>query len=393
MAIIRSSGLLILFCLLTLAIAKSVPKVDYDVIIVGGGPAGLSALSGLSRVRRTALLVDSGKYRNGLTRHIHDVIGNDGVVPSVFRYEAREQIKRYATAEMKNGTVLQITPVDNVPGELPYFVVDINMGSEASLSLVTKTARKIVLATGIEDILPSTPGVSEAWSRGIFWCPWCDGFEHRDQPLGIIGDATRFRDGVMHIATMNHDIIAFTNGTQLPVNETRDLENNYHIKYNFFAIKNITRVQDGAVHFNARNRSEFDIFTVYFHGDAKPVNRSAFLTSFDQKQRSDLPYKLGLKMLNGKIDNNFRGMTTSMPGVYAVGDCNNDDSTNVPHAMYSGKRAAVEIHLTLEHENATSMKTQSRKRAQPLTIRELEKRAEGEIGNEFEALWRTRSRY
>lgn len=345
-----------------------------------------------------------------------------GVVPSVFRYEAREQIKRYATAEMKNGTVLQITPVDNVPGELPYFVVDINMGSEASLSLVTKTARKIVLATGIEDILPSTPGVSEAWSRGIFWCPWCDGFEHRDQPLGIIGDATRFRDGVMHIATMNHDIIAFTNGTQLPVNETRDLENNYHIKYNFFAIKNITRVQDGAVHFNARNRSEFDIFTVYFHGDAKPVNRSAFLTSFDQKQRSDLPYKLGLKMLNGKIDNNFRGMTTSMPGVYAVGDCNNDDSTNVPHAMYSGKRAAVEIHrkftlspfsnslivletkfstyiffftslVTLEHENATSMKTQSRKRAQPLTIRELEKRAEGEIGNEFEALWRTRSRY
>ncbi|KKZ66918.1 hypothetical protein EMCG_07414 [[Emmonsia] crescens] len=393
MAIIRSSGLLILFCMLTLAIAKSVPKVDYDVIIIGGGPAGLSALSGLSRVRRTALLVDSGKYRNGLTRNIHDVIGNDGVVPSIFRYEAREQIKRYATAKMKNGTVLQVTPVNNVPGELPYFVVDINMSSEASPSLVTKTARKIVLATGIEDILPSTPGVSEAWSRGIFWCPWCDGFEHRDQPLGIIGDATRFRDGVMHIATLNHDIIAFTNGTQLPANETRDLEKNYNIKYNIFAIKNITRVQDGAVHFNAQNRSEFDIFTVYFHGDAKPVNRSAFLTSFDQKQRSDLPYKLGLKMLNGKIENNFRGMTTSMPGVYAVGDCNNDDSTNVPHAMYSGKRAAVEIHLTLEHENATSMKTPLRKRSQPLTVRELEKRVEREIGNEFEALWRARSRY
>jgi len=58
--------------------ASKIPTTDYDVVIVGGGPAGLSALSGLSRVRRTALLIDSGEYRNGLTRHMHDVIGNDG---------------------------------------------------------------------------------------------------------------------------------------------------------------------------------------------------------------------------------------------------------------------------------------------------------------------------
>lgn len=58
--------------------ASSIPATDYDVVIVGGGPAGLSALSGLSRVRRTSLLIDSGEYRNGLTRHMHDVIGNDG---------------------------------------------------------------------------------------------------------------------------------------------------------------------------------------------------------------------------------------------------------------------------------------------------------------------------
>lgn len=79
MATIRSFGsLLILLCVLTLAAATSIPLVDYDVIIVGGGPAGLSALSSLSRVRRTALMIDSGKYRNLLTRRVHDVIGNDG---------------------------------------------------------------------------------------------------------------------------------------------------------------------------------------------------------------------------------------------------------------------------------------------------------------------------
>ncbi|OJD17201.1 hypothetical protein AJ78_02694 [Emergomyces pasteurianus Ep9510] len=393
MTTIRFFGLLILFCFLTVTIAKHVPLVDYDVIIVGGGPAGLSALSGLSRVRRTALLIDSAQYRNAMTRNMHDVIGNDGVIPSIFRHEARQQIRRYITAEMKNGTVLQITPVDDVPDQLPHFVVTINMGSKVSPSLVTKKARKVVLATGIEDLLPSTPGIQEAWSRGIYWCPWCDGFEHRDQPLGILGNVTKIRSSIMEIATMNHDIMAFTNGTQLPESETKELQTHYKVKYNSVAIKNITHVQDGGIHFNARNRSEFDIFSVHFEGGAKPVNRSAFLTNFESKQRSDLPYKLGLKMVDGKIENNFRGMTTSMPGLFAVGDCNNDDSTNVPHAMFSGKRAAVYIHIALENENATAMNDATGKRAQPLTIRELEERAEREIGNEFEALWRIRSVY
>ncbi|EDN10068.1 hypothetical protein I7I51_07107 [Histoplasma capsulatum] len=394
MAIIPSFGsLLILLCVLTLAAATNVPLADYDVIIVGGGPAGLSALSSLSRVRRTALMVDSGEYRNLLTRRIHDVIGNDGVVPSLFRHQARELIKRYPTPEIKNGTVLEIIPVRNSSDELPHFEVEIDMGSEGKPSLVTKTARKIILATGIEDILPDTPGISEAWSRGIYWCPWCDGFEHRDQPLGILGDVASIFDNVMHITTINHDVIAFTNGTQLPANEADEFEKFYGIKHNYSPIKNITRAQDGADHFDDGSQSEFDMFTVHFEGDAPPVNRSVFFTAFASRQRSDLPYKLGLKMVNGKIDNNFKGMATSMSGVYAVGDCNNDDSTNVVHAMFSGKRAAIEIHLLLERENATAMGMTLSQRSQPMTIRELEERADGKIGNEFESLWQARTGY
>ncbi|ODH45320.1 hypothetical protein ACO22_00198 [Paracoccidioides brasiliensis] len=395
MATIRTSGWAAFLFFLTFAFAQSIPAVDYDAIIVGGGPAGLSALSSLSRVRRTALLVDSGIYRNGLTRFINDIIGADGVTPSAFRDKARKQIARYATAEMRNGTVLHITQVNNVTGQLPYFKVNINFTDTIPPSIVNRRARKIVLATGIEDILPNTPGIDEAWSRGIYWCPWCDGFEHRDQPLGIIGNATRFRHSIMEVATLNHDIMAFMNGTELQDDQIKHFETHYHIHYKFDIIKNITRVQDGSINFSAQNRSQFDIFTVHFHGDTQPVNRSAFVTNFESKQRSDLPYKLGLKMAGINIDNDIHGMLTSAPGVYAVGDCNNDRSTNVPHAMFSGKRAAISIHISMEEENSTAMSTEIGKRThtQPLSSRDLEALIERDIGNEFEALWPIRREY
>lgn len=150
----------------------------YDVIVVGGGPAGLSAASALGRVRRSALLIDSGVYRTDLskpwpvccmpatdeaflgnapTQEVHDVITRDGTVPSEFRALAREQISVYTSVSMMNGTVSSVVPEDNNT----YFTITDEDGKQY-------LSKKVILATGMKDILPDTPGLSAGWGKGIY---------------------------------------------------------------------------------------------------------------------------------------------------------------------------------------------------------------------------------
>ncbi|KAK2758603.1 hypothetical protein FQN54_003293 [Arachnomyces sp. PD_36] len=385
MAPLRASLSSLVLGFLSLAPVNAVPAVDYDAIIVGGGPAGLSALSGLSRVRNTALLFDSGVYRNGLTRHMHDVIGNDGTVPSEFRGLAREQIAKYDTAEIRNATVTSIEQKNqDVEGEA-YFEATDDAGE-------LYTARKVVIATGMKDILPSTPGIDGAWSRGIYWCPWCDGYEHRDQPFGILGAMNDILDSVIEIETVNDDIIAFVNGTHTP-EEVAQLDEQdptwsqqleaYNVQIENRTIASIERLQDGSVHNNPAEHLEFDLFKVHFT-EGPSVDRGAFISNFPSEQYSTLPAEMGLKMDDVKIEVNPSSMRTNIPGVWAVGDCNNDGSTNVPHAMFTGKKAAVYVHVEIAREDAKDLISE---RDLALTVREMEDEATKAIGNDFEELW------
>lgn len=137
-------------------------QADYDAIVVGGGPAGLAATSGLARVRRNVLMVDSGEYRNDPTRHAHDILGFDGVTPAWLRYAARRQIEDYGTAALVNGTVTKIEPQNNNTS----FKVSITYPGDKDVSFIT---RKVVLGTGMKDDLPATPGIVENWGKGIYW--------------------------------------------------------------------------------------------------------------------------------------------------------------------------------------------------------------------------------
>lgn len=270
-----------------------------------------------------------------------DLASSSGVTPAYFRAAARAQIALYPTVSMQNGTITEIRKTNDTS-----FTVTDAAGQ-------VYTSEKIVLATGIKDLVPSTPGVPENWSKGIFWCPWCDGYEHRDQPMGLLATIDHIPGMVEEILTLNHDIIAFVNGSMTPsALQTLDAKHPdweqmlaaYNVQIDNRTITAVERTQDGAVVASTVDKAEYDKFIIHLD-DGTAVERGAFFTSFPSTQRSGLGAALGVTITDGKLYANFTGgMRTDVLGVYAVGDANSDGSTNVPHAMWSGKRAAVDIH-------------------------------------------------
>jgi thioredoxin reductase len=272
-----------------------------------------------------------------------------GVTPAYYRWLARELISDYKTVTMTNGTV---TAIQAGTSNVTSFTVQATLPSGDK----TLTARKIVLGTGLKDDLPGTPGLQENWGKGIYWCPWCDGNEHADQALGILGPLKDIPGLVREVATLNSDVVAFANGTDTPAARAAtqasfpDWEEYLKISnvtvYNQ-TITSITRLKDGH---NAdadpslATSPEHDLFRVDLE-DGTSVERAAFFVSFPDEQKSSVGADMGVTLYGGRLyANQDKGLITNIPGTYAIGDANSDNVTNVPHAIYTGKRAAVYAH-------------------------------------------------
>lgn len=251
---------------------------------------------------------------------------------------------------MTNGTVTKIEPAENNT----KFTVTTVYEDKSEQKITT---RKVVLATGLHDILPKTPGVEENWGEGIYWCPWCDGHEHADQPLGFLAPLDQVPGMVREILTLNRDIIAFVNGTDTPTvreattkKETGDWQaflKIHGVRIENRTISEIVRLKngsDGHADPSLPSVAEFDSFNVGFEtGD--PVERAAFFASFKDEQASKIGQDVGVKLYNGRLAvDPTKGLVTNIPGIYAIGDANSDNVTNVPHALFSGKRTAVYLH-------------------------------------------------
>jgi thioredoxin reductase len=150
---------------------------QYDVVVIGGGAAGLSAGMALSRARRSVLVVDAGQPRNAPAGHVHNYLGREGSTPADLLADGRAEVTGYG-GQIVTGTVVD---AERVAGEEPAFRIVLGDGREVA-------ARRLLVATGLVDELPDLPGVAERWGTDVLHCPYCHGWEARDQAIGILGD-------------------------------------------------------------------------------------------------------------------------------------------------------------------------------------------------------------
>jgi thioredoxin reductase len=170
-----------------------------DVIIVGGGPAGLSAALVLGRCRRDVLLVDAGHPRNAVTPRMNGYLGHDGCPPGGLRAQAREELARYPTVECRDGEVADAFQ------DADGFAVVLGDGTR-------ERARRLVVATGLSTQLPEIEGFSEFWGHGVHHCPYCDGFENRDAPIAIYGRGARGKGLALELTAWSRDLTLCTDG-------------------------------------------------------------------------------------------------------------------------------------------------------------------------------------
>ncbi len=151
---------------------------SYDVVVAGGGPAGLAAALCLARARRTVLVVDAGAPRNDPAGHVHNYLGRDGDAPGALLADGRAEVSGYG-AHVVDGTVVSGRDAGRDGGEARF---ELLLGDGRSVR-----ARRVLVTTGLTDELPDVPGLAQRWGRDVIHCPYCHGWEWRDEPLAILG--------------------------------------------------------------------------------------------------------------------------------------------------------------------------------------------------------------
>lgn len=186
---------------------------EYDVVVVGGGAAGLSAALVLGRARRRVAVVDAGQPRNAPAAHMQGFLGSDGLPPAELLARGRAEVAGYGV-DLVTDTATSISRCEVRPLSRRRFRVALAGGR-------TLTARRVLVTTGLRDVAPDVPGVAGRWGRDLLHCPYCHGYEVRDQALGVLaGDHGPLEESLAHahlVRQWSDDVVFFANGLPLSV--------------------------------------------------------------------------------------------------------------------------------------------------------------------------------
>jgi thioredoxin reductase len=299
-----------------------------DTIIVGGGPAGLSAALVLGRCLRKVLVCDAGHPRNEPARIFNGYLSRDGSTPSEFLTISRDQLRRYETVELRQTLVAD---VERGEGE---FTAVLESGERLS-------ARTLLIATGLVDELPQIENFREFYGKTAHSCPYCDGWEVRGQPLVVTGATQDAADLAIELLLWSPDIVLCTNSTAISYDDkARQTMDRVGVR---IINKRIARLEGKGG----------DLEGVRFADDTF-LQRKALFFSPGQFQRSPLAEKLGCDFCpeDGCIQCG-EDTATSVPGVYAAGNCSKGVQLVIA-AVAEGMQAAFAINNALLEADAAS---------------------------------------
>lgn len=307
----------------------------WDVIIVGGGSAGLSAALMLGRSRRRVLVLDEGRPRNRFAGHMHGVLGRDHSSPLALLDDGRAELGRYDGVTVRTGVAVGAQAADDAASDaLPAsgFTLDLADGERL-------LARRLLVASGLTDVLPDVPGLAEQWGRGAFVCPYCDGWEARGRRVAVLATSAAQVHQAQLMRQLSDRVTVFAHGAQLP-EEARAGLLARGIVAEDRPVAAVTADERGALRgIRLDDGTEIAIDAIF----AGPV----------PEPNDPVLRRLGADRAAHPMGGEFVVVDamgrTSVPGVWAAGNVT-DPRSSVPFAMAAGSMAGAAVNADLVEE-------------------------------------------
>jgi thioredoxin reductase len=297
---------------------------SYDVVIVGGGPAGLAAALTLGRARKRVLLCDAGARRNAAAEHVHGFVTRDGITPADFRRIGLQQLESYPNVEAREAHV------EEIHGSRGDFTLRI--------AAADVTARRVLLCTGMVDELPDVDGLRALWGRSVFQCPYCHGWEVQDRRFGFLALSVDSLEFALFLRGWTGHVAVLTNGRYAVPSDTQARLTGAGIHVEALPITRLVARDEHLESVELADGSSLDLDVLF----CRPPQRQVAVVQ-----------ALGLALdASSYIEVNDHRQT-SIPGVYAAGDLATP-AQSATLAAASGALAASMLNHDLTMEMATS---------------------------------------